>query len=220
MKKSVIGGNNSQDVHLFSPGSNDENCINSQSKPIIIRIFPSISADCIEEKKGDHAIDDSKQKTTNLHASVNNIDDDPNAGGDIRLNLLAKTRNEKKQAAQYSITRLLSEFLNELEHNRKTISEFSGDKLLPLDTNTWDTNHQLIHYLIPNLKSHFTKLYDDISQINNLVWLSTEFNHISPSMCVQYKKLSMMTAMNLDTMIKRIKCFNQVERALSLISVY
>lgn len=114
---------------------------------------------------------------------------------------------------------LLGEFLNELERNQNIIKKYSGDRLLPLETTLWEANQRMVRDMIPNLKNKFIRLYDDINQINNLVWLATEFNHTSPSMCVQYRKLSEIIAANLDKMIKRIRCFNQVERALALISV-
>ena len=88
-----------------------------------------------------------------------------------------------------------------------------------METSIWEANQQLVHNMIPNLKRNFSRLYDDIIQINNLVWLSTEFNHISPNMCAQYTRLSELITVNLDKMIQRIKYLKQVERALSLISV-
>ncbi len=134
--------------------------------------------------------------------------------------LMDLKQDETRTLEQDPLSRLLADFLNELEYNQKIIKEFSGGKLLPLETGMWEANQRMVHHMIPNLKRNLTGIYDDIGQINHMVWLSTEFNHNSANMCAQYTNLSKKIASNLEKMIKRIRCFNQVERALSLISIF
>jgi hypothetical protein len=107
-------------------------------------------------------------------------------------------------------------FLNEFEHNREIIREFAGDKLLPLETAFWEAHQSMVSNMAPILKHHLNGLYNDIALLNNLVWLSTEFNRISPNMRTQYAKLIDVIAANLEKMLKVVVLFNQVDRDLVL----
>jgi hypothetical protein len=174
----------------------------------------------IEENDRRSCLMDVKHDDENIFSPGNHAQPDENTDLDKNPKLLWKEQNKTNTPGQDPLNRLLTDFLKELENNQQILNRFAGDKLLPLETSMWETNQRMVHHLIPNLKKNFARLYDDISQINHLVWLSTEFNHNSPSMYVQYTKMSEIIATNLDKMITRIRCFNQVEKALSLISIF
>jgi hypothetical protein len=109
----------------------------------------------------------------------------------------------------------LSVFLDELGRNREIINEFAGDQLLPLETAFWDANKQLVDNMTPVLKNLLSGLYNDIALLNNLVWLSTEFNRISPNMRIQYTKLIGIIAANLEKVFKVAVFFDQVDTDLA-----
>lgn len=112
-------------------------------------------------------------------------------------------------SAQESPDNPLSAFLDELARNRQIINEFAGDQLLPLETTIWDANQTLVNTMTPVLKKHLNGLYNDIALLNNLVWLSTEFNRISPNMLTQYTRLIEIIAANLEKMLKVVGFFSQ-----------
>ena len=105
----------------------------------------------------------------------------------------------------------ISAFLYEFEHNLEIIKEFAGEKLLPLETSFWDANQTLVSVMTPDLKHDLKGIYDDITLLNNLVWLSTEFNRISPNMRTQYIKLIGIIAFNLEKVLKVAVFHHQVE---------
>jgi hypothetical protein len=83
----------------------------------------------------------------------------------------------------------LAVFVDELEYNLKTIKEFRGNKLLPLKTDSWEKNRRLLKDLPPDFQNNLDSIYTDIGMLNQLVWISSEFNRSSQNMLNQYMKL-------------------------------
>jgi hypothetical protein len=97
-----------------------------------------------------------------------------------------------------SILRLLSE----CERNCKTAKEFSGDNLVPLQTDVWDTSQRALRRLHVNLRNDLEHIYADIRLLNHLVWFSSEFHSESTSLHEQYVNLLMSIAERLDAIIR------------------
>ncbi len=109
----------------------------------------------------------------------------------------------------------LSVFLDEFICNRQIIRELTGDSLSPLKTALWEANQRLVRNMNTDLKNRLTELYSDINLLNNLVWLSIEFNYISPNMSLKYTKLCRIIAINLENLINSIGYATQSENALT-----
>lgn len=95
------------------------------------------------------------------------------------------------ELAESPIPGLLAELpglLAEFELNCKIVAEFSGDNLLPLQTDVWDA-HRYSAYQVPTtLRVQLEQVYDDIHLLNNIAWLSIELGHRSSSLDGQYRK--------------------------------
>ncbi len=116
---------------------------------------------------------------------------------------------------QNQVNNPLAPFLDELERNRSIISEFTGDKLLLLETSCWEANKQLVNNMAPDLKNHLIGLYDDIALVNNLVWLSTEFNRLSPNMRDLYTRLIGNIAADLEKILQVVTFFDLADTDLA-----
>jgi hypothetical protein len=90
----------------------------------------------------------------------------------------------------------------ELERNRKTAREFSGDNLVPLQADVWDASQHSIRRLHANLRSDLDRIYADIRLLNYLVWFSSEFHSHNPNLHKQYVDLLMSIAERLDEIIR------------------
>jgi len=97
-----------------------------------------------------------------------------------------------------SILRLFTE----LERNYKTAREFSGDNLVPLQTDVWDASQHTLHRLHTNLRNDLERIYADIGLLNQLAWFSSEFHSHSPGLHEQYVNLLMTIAERLEEIIK------------------
>ena len=106
----------------------------------------------------------------------------------------------KKELNNHPLLFLLDEF----ENNLKTIREFTGNELISLRIDSWETNQQLVQNLSPDLRNNVEKIYTDIHLLNHLVWLSSEFNHNSQNMIDQYTRISGIIADKLTEMIRII----------------
>jgi hypothetical protein len=102
--------------------------------------------------------------------------------------------------------------LEECEQNRKTVRGFSGDNLVPLKTDAWDSNRRLLNHLEPNFRNNLESVYSDIFLLNNLVWLATEFHRSGPGMQAQYKLLSESIAKRLDTILTAPLSYSTAEK--------
>jgi hypothetical protein len=83
----------------------------------------------------------------------------------------------------------LAVFIDELEYNLKTIKEFTGNKLLPLKTDSWEKNRRLLKNLPLEFQNNLDSIYTEIGMLNQLVWISSEFNRSSQNILNQYVKL-------------------------------
>jgi hypothetical protein len=92
--------------------------------------------------------------------------------------------------------------LAELERNYKTAKEFSGDNLVPLQTDVWDASQYTLRRLHVNLRNDLDRIYADIRLLNHLVWFSSEFHLHSPNLYRQYVNLLVSIAKRLDEIIK------------------
>jgi hypothetical protein len=141
---------------------------------------------------------------------VKNITPSPR---DVPSLLSVENDQERLTLNQYPSNHSLSIFMDEFEQNLKTIREFAGDKLMPLRTNSWEANQKLVQRLSPELRHNLESIYADISSLNHLVWLSSEFNRSSQNMLMQYAKLSNSVAIKLNEMIAIISRSTQDEMA-------
>ena len=82
----------------------------------------------------------------------------------------------------------LPELLVEIEHNLKIVTEFSGDALLPLHSDVWDTGRYSALKLPANLREQLELAYFDIHSLSGLTWLSTELSYRTPSIDELYRK--------------------------------
>ncbi len=82
----------------------------------------------------------------------------------------------------------LPELLVEMEHNLKIVTEFSGDNLLPLQSNVWDAGRYLAHKLPVNLREQLVQVYSDIHLLNQIVRVSTELGYRSSFLDERYGK--------------------------------
>ena len=61
-------------------------------------------------------------------------------------------------------------------HRRNAAGEFQGDKMVPLTTEVWNANSNLIRRLQPDLRNELESIYADMGLANNLVWSSSAFS--------------------------------------------
>jgi len=74
----------------------------------------------------------------------------------------------------------IPELLIEIEHNLKTVTEFTGDNILSLQSDVWDAHRYSAHKLPVNLRKKLTQVYSDIHVLMQIVWFSTKQDHRSP----------------------------------------
>ncbi len=82
----------------------------------------------------------------------------------------------------------ISELIVEFEHNCRIITEFSGDNLLPLQSDVWDAQEHLAHKLSLNLREQLALLYADIHVLNAMVSFLTGLDNRSSSWNDIYRK--------------------------------
>ena len=82
----------------------------------------------------------------------------------------------------------IPELLVEIEHNLKIATEFSGDNLLPLQSDVWDAGRDSVHKLPVNLREQLEQVYFDIHLLNHTVWFSTEMGFRSSLLDEQYRE--------------------------------
>jgi len=82
----------------------------------------------------------------------------------------------------------IPELLVEIEHNLKIVTEFSGDNLLPLQSDVWDAGRYSAHKLPVNLREQLEQVYSDIHVLNHLVRFSTELSYRSSFFDELYRK--------------------------------
>ena len=85
------------------------------------------------------------------------------------------TRPEVHEPAKFPVPELLVE----IENNLKIVTEFSGDNLLPLQSDIWDAHRYSAHKLPVNLREQLVQVYSDIHVLKQILWFSTEFDYRS-----------------------------------------
>jgi len=100
----------------------------------------------------------------------------------------------------------------ECAKNRETIRGFSGNDLVPLQTQSWDSNRNFVSSLSPVLRDDLESVYTDIALLNNLVWLSTEFHRSGPDIQAQYTVLSENIIRRLEKIIDTAPAYVVVEK--------
>ena len=73
----------------------------------------------------------------------------------------------------------IPELLVEIEHNLKIVTEFSGDNLLPLQSDVWDAGRYSAQKLPVSLRNQLMHIYSDIHLVNHIVWFSTKMGYRS-----------------------------------------
>lgn len=130
------------------------------------------------------------------HEAVPAIEEQPTSPPVVKepARVLRAVENDGEESA----LRLLAE----LKRNCKAAKEFSGDNLVPLQTDVWDTSQRALRRLHVNLRNDLEHIYADIRLLNHLVWFSSEFHSQSTSLHEQYVNLLMSIAERLDAIIR------------------
>jgi hypothetical protein len=89
----------------------------------------------------------------------------------------------------------------EIESNSKMIKAYSGEILVPLATTTWDVNRPAYRHIPPHLRKKLNTLYEDITLVNDLVWLSVEFNRNNPNIRQNYVNMLTIIDKKIDEII-------------------
>jgi phosphate/sulfate permease len=84
---------------------------------------------------------------------------------------------------------IMPELVSEIKNNLKVASEPWAGKLIPFQTNEWDTISSKLHVLPINLQELLTETYTDIRLANSIVWLSTDLDRRSNNLDENYMKL-------------------------------
>jgi len=95
----------------------------------------------------------------------------------------------------------IPELLIEIEHNLKTVTEFTGGNLLPLKRDVWDAVRFSPHKFPLNLREQLVQVYTEIYVLNIIVKTSTQVGHKSSLFDEQYRK----RITNIAEGLKRIK---------------
>ncbi len=96
----------------------------------------------------------------------------------------------------------LVDLLAELEANRKAAGEASAEQLTALRTEAWDGSQRAVHSLPADLQNDLFGIYADINLLNQLVWLSSEFQPAGPSLRSRYVSLSLDIAHRLNEVVR------------------
>jgi hypothetical protein len=118
---------------------------------------------------------------------------------------LARQLIDKPSASHEPAKFPIAELLAECEYNRNTATEFSGDNLLPLQTDVWDAHRYAALTLADNVRVQLEQVYTDIYSLNSIVWLSTELGHRSSFSDELYRKLLIGIAERLDRIKQNIE---------------
>jgi len=118
-------------------------------------------------------------------------------------------RRERKEAAvvKEPPKSTVPNLVAEVENNRRIATEPWTGKLLPFQTEVWDTNPDEIHTLPANFREDLTEAYTDIRLANSIVWLSTELGRRSHNLDENYMKLRANIAERLNRVKPLIERF-------------
>ena len=109
-------------------------------------------------------------------------------------------KHEKPVVVEEQLKSSASALLAEVRDNHRIASEPLGDKLLPFQTQEWETNRE-VHKLSADLRDALAQVYVDMSLANSIAWLSTDLGRRSQNLDEHYKKLCTNIAAKLDKII-------------------
>jgi hypothetical protein len=98
----------------------------------------------------------------------------------------------------------MSRLRTEFEQNYIIVKDFSGDNLLPLHTDVWDSHQQTLGSLPGKLRDDLDKIYYTIKVLNQLVWFSTEFQRCTPGLRERYVSLLAVIAEGLKEISRNL----------------
>jgi hypothetical protein len=99
----------------------------------------------------------------------------------------------------------LPELLEEIVNNRRIATTPWEGKLLPFQTNTWETLQDNVNKVPANIHDDLAQIYIDIRLANSIVRLATDFNRRSGSLDESYKKLCTGIAKKLNRIKPQIE---------------
>ena len=82
----------------------------------------------------------------------------------------------------------IPELLVEIEHNLKICNEFTGDNILPLQSEVWNASRDTASQLPNNLREQLEKVYFDIHLLNHIVSSSTKLDYRNSVLNELYRK--------------------------------
>lgn len=109
-------------------------------------------------------------------------------------------KHEKAAVVKEQLKPTAPTLLSEVRDNRRIASEPWGDRLLPFQTQAWETNRE-VHKLPTDLREALAQVYVDMSLANSIAWLSTDLGRRSQNLDEHYKKLCTNIAAKLDKII-------------------
>jgi hypothetical protein len=96
----------------------------------------------------------------------------------------------------------LLDLLAEIESNRQAARAVAAEEMTALPTRAWDGSQRAVRTLPPDLQDDLERIYADINALNQLVWLSAEFQPAGPALRARYLSLRQGIAGRLDDMVR------------------
>ena len=107
-------------------------------------------------------------------------------------------RTKEAAVVEEPLESIAPDLLAEAKNNRRIATELWTGKLLPFQTNVWDTSQGEVFRLPRNLREDLTQAYVDMRLANSIVWLSMELGRRSHNLDENYMKLCANIAVRLD----------------------
>jgi hypothetical protein len=106
--------------------------------------------------------------------------------GDLTRHLTntPSTHPEVHEPAKFPVPELLVE----IEHNLKICNEFTGDNILPLQSDVWNAIRDTASQLPNNLREQLEKVYFDVHLLNHIVSSSAKLDYRNSVLNELYRK--------------------------------
>lgn len=111
----------------------------------------------------------------------------------------------KEPATKKQVEVALPELLEEVVNNHRIATTPWAGKLLPFQTQTWETLQDNVNNVPANIHDALAQIYIDIRLANSIVRLATDFNRRSGSLDESYKKLCTGIAGKINKIKPQIK---------------
>lgn len=111
----------------------------------------------------------------------------------------------KEPATKKQVEVALPELLEEVVNNHRIAATPWAGKLLPFQTQTWETLQDNVNNVPANIHDALAQIYIDIRLANSIVRLATDFNRRSGSLDESYKKLCTGIAGKINKIKPQIK---------------